>query len=233
MDKRTWIIFGVSVIAILTGLVLLSRQDSVDVSSVDHTKIQSTSEQSAVADHVYGNKDAKVVLIEYGDFQCPGCGTFHSNFAPLMKEYEGDIAFVFRNFPLTSIHPSARAAAASAEAAGLQGKYWQMWDLIYENQTAWSSLAVSERDSRFRAYAAQLKLDMDTFNADVQAQKVSQKINFDQSLGKENGVTGTPSLFINGKMIDSEKYSSTEEIRSTLDAALKTAGVTKKDTDKK
>lgn len=234
MDKRTWIIFIVAVVAILTGLVLVSRQGSVDVSGIDHTKIQKVSDDTPIGDHVYGNTDSKVVVIEYGDFQCPGCGNFHTNFEPVMADYKDDIAFVFRNFPLTSIHPNARAAAAAVEAAGLQDKYWDMWNLVFENQNAWSSLGATDRDARFRSYAEQLKLDMTKYDSAIASDKVSKKINFDQALGKANGVTGTPTLFINGKQQETEKYNSTDAIRSTLDAALKDAGVTtSSDDDKK
>lgn len=227
MDKRTWIIFIVAVVAILAGLVLVSRQESVDVSGIDHTQIQTASDTAPIGDHVYGNEDSEVVVIEYGDFQCPGCGNFHTNFEPLMEDYKEDIAFVFRNFPLTSIHPNARAAAAVVEAAGLQDKYWEMWNLVFENQNAWSNLSANERDARFRSYAQELKLDLTKYDEAVKSEKVSQKINFDQSLGKDNGVTGTPSLFVNGKEIPTEEYNSTDAIRATLDKALKDAGVEK------
>lgn len=231
MDKRTWIIFSVAVVAILIGLVLVSRQDSVDVSGIDHATIQAKSDTTPIGDHVYGNKESEVIVVEYGDFQCPGCGNFHTNFEPLMEEYKEDIAFVFRNFPLTSIHPSARAAAATAEAAGLQDKYWEMWNLIFANQNAWSNLAVGERDARFRSYAQELKLDMTKYDTDIKSEKVAKKINFDQSLGKANGVTGTPSLFINGEEIATDDYNSTDTIRATLDKALKDAGVKKSESD--
>lgn len=222
MDKRTWIIFGVAVVAILTGLVLLSRQNTVDVSNVDNSQILTTpTNDSGLADHVFGNKDSKVVLIEYGDFQCPGCATFHRNFEPIMDEYKDKIAFVFRNFPITTIHPNARAAAAVAESAGIQGKYWETWNLLYSKQNDWSSTNIEERDKKFEAYAQGLELNIEQFHTDIESSKVSKKINYDQALGKANGVTGTPTLFLNGKILPTDKYSSTDTIRSTLDAALK------------
>ena len=228
MDKRTWIIFGVAVIAILAGLVAFSRQSSVNVEGVDHNTVRTTAdENSAIADQVFGKKDSKVTLIEYGDFQCPGCATFHSNFAPLMDEYKDKITFVFRNFPITQIHPNARVAAASAEAAGLQGKYWEMWNILYDKQNEWGSLGADVRDAQFEKYAMQLGLDITKFKEDVASDKVAKKINFDQSLGKNNGVTGTPSLFLNGSTLATDKYSSTDTIRNTLDAALKEAGIEK------
>ncbi|MBH1980633.1 DsbA family protein [Candidatus Saccharibacteria bacterium] len=228
MDKRTWIIFGVAVIAILAGLIAFSRQSSVNVDGVNHSTVRTTGdENSAIADQIFGKKDSKVTLIEYGDFQCPGCGTFHSNFAPVMDEYKDKITFVFRNFPITQIHPNARVAAASAEAAGLQGKYWEMWNILYGKQNEWSSLGANVRDAQFEKYAMQLGLDVTKFKEDVASDKVAKKINFDQSLGKNNGVTGTPSLFLNGATLATDKYSSTDTIRNTLDAALKEAGIEK------
>lgn len=223
MDKRTWIIFGVAVVAILAGLVAFSRQSSVNVEGVDNAKVQTTptKESGDIADHVYGQPDRKVVLIEYGDFQCPGCGTFHKNFAPLMDEYKDKITFVFRNFPITQIHPNARAAAATAEAAGKQGKYWEMWNLLYQQQNDWNNLSISDRDARFATYATQLKLNPERFKSDVASEKITQKINYDQSLGKASGVTGTPTLFLDGKLVDPSKYNSTQAIRSLLDEALR------------
>ncbi len=222
MNMRTWIIFAVAVIGLLAGLVYLSQQESVDVSAIDHTQIQTEAdEQAPMADHVFGNPDADVVLIEYGDFQCPGCASFHKNFQPVMDEYEDSIAFVYRHFPLTSIHPNARAAAATVEAAGMQDKYWDMWHLVFSTQNQWGTLNGPQRDSQFREYAADLKLDIDQFNEDISSTKVSQKINFDQALGKANDVTGTPALYLNGEVLETDKYNTTDAIRSTLDAAIK------------
>lgn len=228
MDKRTWIIFGVAVVAILAGLVAFSRQSSVDVEGVNNNTVRTTADdKTEITDHVFGKKDSKVTVIEYGDFQCPGCGTFHTNFAPIMDEYKDTITFVFRNFPITQIHPNARVAAASAEAAGQQGKYWEMWNLLYEKQNEWGSLSADVRDGQFQTYATQLGLDTTKFKEAVASEKIAKKINFDQSLGKANGVTGTPTLFLNGSTLETDKYNSTDAIRTTLDAALKEAGIQK------
>lgn len=226
MNMRMWIIFAVAVVGVLAGLVYLSQNESVDVDGIDHTKIQTNTDDNSlttIGDRVYGNPKADVVLIEYGDFQCPGCAGFHRNFQPLMEEYEDSVAFVFRNFPITSIHPNALAAAATVEAAGQQDKYWDMWHLVFSKQNEWSGLNGNQRDSQFREYAAELKLDLDKFNEDITSTKISQKITFDQSLGKANGVTGTPSIYLNGEMIATEQYDSTDKIRSTLDKAIKEA----------
>ena len=138
MDKFRWIIFAAIIVLVLGGLIVYSRMNStsVDVSNVDATAIIGPSEQNGnIGDHVYNDTESSVILVEYGDFQCPGCGSAHPYVKTLLEEYGDRISFVFRNFPLTSIHPNARAAAAAAEAAGLQGKYWEMHDVIFENQS--------------------------------------------------------------------------------------------------
>lgn len=224
MNKRTWIIFSVAVVAMLGGLIFASRQDSADVSGIDHTKIRADdSNNIAIGDRVYGKKDSKVVLMEYGDFQCPGCGTLHGSLKPILEEYKDQIAFVFRNFPLTSMHPNARAAASSAEAAGQQGKYWEMHNKIYDNQHAWEMLNGTARDKKFTEYAKELKLDINAFEDAVKSKKIANKINFDQALGKANKVSATPTLFLNGKMMNSEEFDSPESIRASLKKALKEA----------
>ena len=119
MSKKTWIVFAVVCVGIIAGLVFLSRGNKIDVSNIDEWQIQPVKELNGnIADHVYGNKNAKVVMIEYGDFQCPGCGTAAPAIKSVAEKYKDNIAFVFRNFPLYSLHPNALAAATAAEAAG-------------------------------------------------------------------------------------------------------------------
>lgn len=236
MDKRGWIIFVVAVVGIFAGLVVFSRQSKVDVASYDNGAILTASDkpEGAIADHTFGlsEPDTKVILVEYGDFQCPGCGQLHKTMQPLLAEYEDKIAFVYRHFPLTQIHPNARAAASAAEAAGLQDKYWPMHNKLFDSQAAWENLSVDKRDDMFSSYAESLQLDMDKFKKDYASETVAGKINFDQALGKDNGVNATPTLFLNGKKLESNQFASIDELKSTLDKALKDAGVDTKDSDK-
>ena len=137
MTGKTWIIFVAVVVVLFGGLIIWSQKDKLDVAKVNTSKIQPATVQSGnIADHVFGNKNAKVVLIEYGDYQCPGCGSVYPTVKTVTEKYKDNLAFVFRNFPLTNIHPNARAAAAAAETAGLMGKYWEMHDILYENQSS-------------------------------------------------------------------------------------------------
>src|SRR4051812_38114059 len=128
MTRNRWIIVIVAAIVILGGLIALSSRMGLDVSKIDTNKIIPANTKAgdtniAIGDHVYGNTSGKVLLVEYGDIQCPSCGALHPQLAPLTEYYKDSLTFVFRNFPLTSLHPNALAAATAVEAAGLQGKY--------------------------------------------------------------------------------------------------------------
>lgn len=203
VSKKAWIIFAAVCAVVLAGLIYFSNRNKLDVSSVDGAKVLSASEQSGnIADHVYGKTDSKVVLVEYGDFQCPGCASAYEPVKTITEKYKDKIAFVFRNFPLSSIHPNARAAAAAAESAGLQGKYWEMHDKLYANQSAWKDLDADKRAAYFEDTAKELGLNVDTFKEGLGKDTVIEKINFDLALGKAAGVSSTPSFYLNGEKLD-------------------------------
>lgn len=202
MTKRGWIIFSLLCVAILGGLIWTARKDKADVGSVDYNKIMTpTAENGNISDHVFGKADSKVVLIEYGDFQCPGCGSAAPIIKQIAQKYQNQIAVVFRNMPLTSAHPNAIASSSVAEAAGLQGKYWEMHDKLYENQSAWSRLTGEDRTNYFVAAAEEIGLDKNQFLKDIDGDAVSKKIAFDRALASKRGVQGTPSIYINGESV--------------------------------
>lgn len=202
MNRTAWIVFIVLCVGFLGGLVWISKGKALDVSSVDTWAFQNgESRNGNIADHVYGNKDAKVRIIEYGDYQCPGCGQAYQPVKTVVEKYKDNVAFVFRNFPLPSLHPNARAAAAAAEAAGLQGKFWEMHDLLYSNQSSWENLSGTQRTDQFASYANQLGLNRDQFLKDITSSAVTDKIAYDQALGQKVGVSGTPSIYVNQKAI--------------------------------
>lgn len=204
MTSRTWIIFAAICVVLFGGLIIFSQKDNIDVSNINQNVIQPASKQSgAIADHVTDDSKSKVILIEYGDFQCPYCGQAYSTLHMLLSDtYKDKIAYVFRNYPLTSMHPNAKAAAAAAEAAGLQDKYWQMHDLLYERQSDWSELAPGDRTDVFKKYAQELGLNVTQFETDMGSKEVAKKINFDVALGKKAKVDGTPTFVINGQTIN-------------------------------
>ena len=223
MDKRTWILFGAATVAILAGLVYFSRQERLDVSGVDAAKVitEDTAEEtgSMLPDNTRGNKDSKVVLVEYGDYSCSGCAALEGRLKPVIEEFEDDIVFVYRHFPLTSIHPNAMLAASYAEAAGFQGKYWEFHDVLFANYQAWSSIGVDSRDDKMREYAGALDLDMDKLAEDLKDRRISQKINFNLQLGRDIGVNATPTLFLNGERLGQE-VSDMDKMRETLQKAI-------------
>lgn len=229
MSKKAWIIFVVVVFGLMTALVISSRNANpqVDVSAINQNKLQPASVANGnIADHIFGKADSKVVLVEYGDFQCPACGTVHPRIKAISESYKDQVALVFRNFPLTALHPNARAAAATVEAAGLQGKYWEMHNLIYESQPQWSTLAGTARTDMFVSYAKSLGLDETKFKADLSDSPVNQKIAFDQTIGKKIDVNATPTFYLNGVKLTSDIWGDDAKLKFAIDNELKSAGVT-------
>ncbi|UAY50947.1 DsbA family protein [Ferruginibacter albus] len=146
-------------------------------------------------DHAKGNLKATLEIVEYGDYQCPYCGAAYPVLNEMMKEFGSQVKFVFRNFPLSEIHPSARIAALAAEAAALQGKFWEMHDAIYNDQSHLHTKDLLQR-------ATSLGLDMDKFANDLEEEDLANRIDADFESGIRSGVNGTPSFFINGKKFD-------------------------------
>jgi protein-disulfide isomerase len=234
VSRKGWIVFAVLTIGLLVALVIASRNASppIDVSNVNENTILAATEASGtIADQVYGNKDAKVILVEYGDLQCPACGAAHPNLKIIAEEYKDQLAFVFRNFPLTTLHPNARAGSAAVEAAGFQGKYWEMNNYLYEHQDEWTSLTGgTQLTDKFVSYAEILGLDSAKFTTDAASSNVNQKISFDQALGKKVNVDSTPTLYLNGVKVEDavikDVQSGTgDKLRALIDADLTKAGV--------
>lgn len=142
-------------------------------------------------DHLRGLPDAPVVLVEYGDFECPYCGAAYPVLKKLERELADMLAVVFRQFPLVHVHPHAQLAAEAAEAAGAQGKFWRMHDVLFEHQDA---LAPTE----LVKYATALRLDLKHFADDLSGHVFLPRIEDDMAGGLQSGVRGTPTFFING-----------------------------------
>ncbi len=203
MTKKGWIIFIVLIVAALGGAIYLSRQSKVDVANVTVGAIQQASKDNGnIADHTYGT-GTKVTLIEYGDYQCPGCDSASAVIKQLTEKYKDKLTFVFRN-KLIPGHANSRAAASFAEAAGLQGKYFEMHDKLYETQKTWQNLSAGqERTNFFANLIKEVGGDSDKALAAIETEAIAKKISFDDALASKHGVTGTPSFFINGKDVSS------------------------------
>jgi len=163
-------------------------------------------------EHIKGDlKKAKVVVVEYSDFQCPFCGQHHPSLQQMVKDYGDKVVWVMRNFPLTSIHPNAVPAANAAECASEQGKYWEFGDVLMENQTSLS-------DSFYTKVAGDLKLNMKKFNDCYASKKYQSVIDADAASGQTAGVNGTPATFINGQLVSGAVPYST--LKTMIDAEL-------------
>ena len=166
--------------------------------------------------HVRGNPHAVVTLEEFGDFQCPPCSTFASFGEELLKEYDSRLRIVFRNFPLP-LHEHARDAALAAEAAGMQGRFWEMHDVLYREQAVWSK-APNAREL-FESYAGTIGLNLDQFRKDMDSEKARERVDSDHALGDSLGVNVTPTFFINNHPVD-PKDKNPEGVRAAINAAL-------------
>jgi protein-disulfide isomerase len=145
-------------------------------------------------DHVEGAENAAIELLEYGDYECPHCGHAYPIIKKIQARLGARLKFVFRNFPLAEVHPHATHAAIAAETAGAQGKFWQMHDILFENQNRLD-------DAGLVAYASRIGLDLKKFETDFEKPMFSEKVQSDFEGGIRSGVNGTPSFFVNG-----EKY---------------------------
>ncbi len=166
-------------------------------------------------DHIQGPADAAVTLVQYGDYECPYCGAAY----PIIKEVQARMGerlrFVFRNFPISTSHPHAERAAEAAEAAAAQGRFWEMHDLLYENQRRL-------RDEDLRAYAEQLGLDVELFEKELAEHVHAERVHEDFMSGVRSGVNGTPTFYINGARHD-DSYEM-EVLLSALDRAAASEG---------
>lgn len=151
-------------------------------------------------DHVRGKVGAKVTLVEFGDFQCPACGAYETLVRKVTTDNKDTLQVVFRHFPLTQLHPNALLAAKASEAASLQGKFWEMHDVLYDKQKDWSG-AMNARDLII-IYATNLGLDVKKFTDDLNSPAIEAKIQAEYKEGITLGIQGTPTFFVNGKMIE-------------------------------
>lgn len=207
MSKQFWVALAV-IAAILIGIVVVTN----------NTKSTTTSSGKPTS-HVEGTSPEGVTLVEYGDYECPVCETFYPTVKQVAAKYSDKVLFQFRNLPLTSIHPNAFAAARAAEAAGLQGKYFEMHDLLYENQNSWVS--ASQPLSTFDIYARALGLDTSKFDKDYASEAVNNAINADLSAFDATGdEKATPTFYLDGKKLDNTQLINSSN-QPTVDAFSK------------
>ncbi len=188
-----------------------------DVAVVDDSDDADTATKKTLAavtedDHIRGDLDkAKVVLVEYSDYECPFCARHHPTMQALAAKYGDDVAWVYRHFPLTSIHPDAYPAALAAECADEQGKFWEFTDGLVENQA-------SLGDEYYAELAGDLGLNVTKFTDCFETEKYKSVVDADMATGRAAGVSGTPATFVNGQMISGAVDQATFE--ELIDAAI-------------
>jgi protein-disulfide isomerase len=217
-NKTTvWFIAGFLVL-VTAGVIIAGAYGSS--SSTNNTGFVSTTAPAInSSDHTLGNPNAKVSLIEYGDFECPACGQYNPVVKQVVANYSSTVIFVFRNFPLYTIHPVAGISSQAAEAAALQGKYWQMNDILYTKQTEWSTTDPTQVVAKyFDGYATSLGLDVTKFNNDISSKGVMDKISNDVTGANTASVDHTPTFFVDLKQI--QNPTSYADFKATLDAVI-------------
>ena len=221
MDKRFWAIIGIIVVIFGGILAIHGKQSGTDGSNKN---------SGQPTQHFEGDQTSKVTLQEYGDYECPVCENYYQAVQQVQQQYNNTVRFQFSNLPLLQIHPNAFAGARAAEAADLQGKFWQMHDLLYQSQN-WSDWSTSSNPTPFFwTYAQQLGLNVAKFKTDFASGTVNNRINADISAFKATGQQeSTPSFFINGKyyansnFVDSTGAPSAAAFSKVIDQALKNA----------
>lgn len=220
MKKYLPTIIIVAVVVLVIGFVVWALAKPEDSGSSSTSAQLSQSEQEALkTGNTIGNASSKVVVTEFGDYQCPACGAWH----PFVKDtvlpkYQDKILFVFKNFPLTKPHPNAQSAAQAAEAAALQGKFWEMHNKLYDNQADWSEL--KDPSSKYEQYAKEIGLNVDQWKKDKDSSKVKDIIKADVALGEKLNLPGTPSFLVNGKLVQTK---SEADLTNAIEQALSQA----------
>lgn len=216
MDKKTLMISIISIFVtflLLFGVYKLINQPVV-------TDFPQTRELK-LTDHIKWSSLKKNILVEYSDFQCPSCKGAHDFLKTIEASGSADfditkkVTFVYRYFPLFQIHDKANVATYAAEAAGKQNKFWEMADLLFTNQQAWSTSSDPQKDF-FLSYAKELQLDVDQFKKDSDSTEVKNRVNQDLREAEQMGVNSTPTFFLNGQKVVVNSYNEFKTLLKNL-----------------
>lgn len=204
MDKTTLVVIAVSFIVLLGGAFVFSTIQTTE-----------SDEDVVLTEKVKGNTESTVTLAEYSDFQCPACQSFTPVLTEIMNEYGDQLRFEYHHFPLISIHPSAELAARASEAAGVQGKFWEMHDILFANQPQWSQ-NINPRN-QFIAYAEEIGLDAEMFKRHLNSKIIREAVQEDMREGRTLGITGTPSFYLNGEKMEITTF---DDFKSQIEVAI-------------
>lgn len=204
MKKHLWkIVIGLAVL-IFAGSIVYSQQAAKEAN-----------EGVTIEAHVKGNPDAQVTLVEYSDFQCPACQQLYPHLKEVMDEHGDKISLEYRHFPLISVHPYAVPAARASEAAAQQGKFWEMHDKLFEEQSAWSKS--SNPEAMFVGYAEEIGLDTTLFKKHMSSSIINDAITESFNDARKRNLSGTPSLFLNGEEMEINTF---DDFKAQVEAAI-------------
>ena len=225
-----FVIIGGVLVAVIAAVVLMSRTSGTNAPAAQQNSansganpVQQTRAPQPGAANPWskGGTTARVTLEEFSDFQCPACGGLEPGLRRVVNDYGDRVRLVFRSFPL-AMHKYAFQASRASEAAGQQGKFWEMHDMLYDNQKEWSDSM--EPRVQFDSYATRLGLDVQRFKADMERQDLADRIKADYARGMSLGVKGTPTVYLNGRELVPGKLITEEDLRREIDAALGSTG---------
>jgi protein-disulfide isomerase len=222
------IIIGLVLVVAVGGAWWLYNRNSAPKKPSANTSVANTAKTPATVNalgaqppNLLGSPNASVTVEEFADFQCPTCGVKHPLMKELISTYGSRIKFIFRNYPLAiAAHDKAYDAAVAAEAAGLQGRFWDMQNLLFTNQQTWSSN--SEYRKIWEGYASQIGLDVEKWKSDMAGLNAKSRVDADLQRGRALNVSSTPSVFVNGMLIPFEQMTS-EGMRAVIDGELQKA----------
>ncbi len=206
---------GIATVVILIGGVFYLNTTNPQVTA------QGTIDKKVLVagKNTIGSPKAKVTVVEFADFQCPACGAFHPEMKKILSDYNGKIYFVYRHFPLP-MHKNARAAAQAAEAAAAQGKFWLMYDQLFDTQSQWEEL--DNPQATFIGFAKALKLNTEKFTNDLEQSSSTSIIQKGIEDGNKAGVNATPTIFVNGKKVEGTSIADlSTQVRKAIDEGLK------------
>jgi protein-disulfide isomerase len=192
---------AIGLVAITWGVITLSSPTSDTTSDSLDGEVAEELPEVTEDDHVFGDREAQITIVEYSDFQCPACAQYEPVLKRLTEDYPDDVRVVYRHFPLRSIHANAEPAARASEAAALQGEFQAYHDELFDTQDEWSSLRGGERDDFFVEIARGLELNVEEFKTDYESEEVKEAVRSDLQAAQDLGLNSTPSIFLNGVRI--------------------------------
>ena len=211
MSKRFLLVL-VAIGLIFFGLIFFSKREAQQSGG--------NSTSGTLSQNIYGKKDSPVSLVEFGDFQCPACLGYFPIVQQIKAQYGDRISIQFRHFPLSEIHQNAVISSRAAEAAAMQGKFWEMHDKLYENQNAWGTSQTP--NTFFESYAQEIGLDVEKFKTDIKSNATNETVQADRAEAQKQGHTSTPTFVLNGKRIENPPRT-IEEFGALIEEALKAA----------